>query len=128
MPSLPVTAKRELCAHMHACRYLEQARFEQMSGQMPCLQGSDSDAKQCDCIYRALPAGNGKQHLDIQMPSLLGFWTEAFCASVYPDALLASFGKHRIIGQSSAAARLTTAQPGRAFRIILPGLLFRKTA
>lgn len=75
----------------------------------------------------ALLAGNGKQHLDIQMPSLLGFWTEAFCASVYPDALLASFGKHRIIGQSSAAARLTTAQPGRAFRIILPGLLFCKT-
>ena len=73
-------------------------------------------------------AGNGKQHLDIQMPSLLGFWTEAFCASVYPDALLASFGKHRIIGQSSAAARLTTVQPGQAFRMILPGLLFCKTA
>ena len=41
----------------------------------------------------ALLAGNGKQHLDIQMPSLLGFWTEAFCASLYPDALLARIVK-----------------------------------
>ena len=41
----------------------------------------------------ALLAGNGKQHLDIQMPSLLGFWTEAFCASVYPYALLAGIVK-----------------------------------
>ena len=95
MPSLPVTAKRELYDKCIACRYLAQARFEQMSGQMPCL---------------------------------LGFWTEAFCASVYPDALLASFGKHRIIGQSAASARLTTVQPGRTFRMILPGLLFCKTA
>jgi hypothetical protein len=52
MPSLPVTAKRELYDKCIACRYLAQARFEQMSGQMPCLQGSDSDAKQRDCIYR----------------------------------------------------------------------------
>ena len=76
----------------------------------------------------ALLAGNGKQHLDIQMPSLLGFRTEAFCAAGYPDALLASIGRHRIIGQSAAFARLTTVQPGRAFRMILPGLLFCKTA
>lgn len=73
-------------------------------------------------------AGNGKQHVDIQMPSLLGFWTAAIIVAGYPDALLAGIGKHRIIGQSAASARLTTAQPGRAFRMILPGLLFCKTA
>jgi hypothetical protein len=37
MPSLPVTAKRELYDKCIACRYLAQALFEQMSGQMPCL-------------------------------------------------------------------------------------------
>ena len=41
----------------------------------------------------ALLTGNGKQHLDIQMPSLPGVRTEAFCASVYPDALLAGIVK-----------------------------------
>lgn len=41
------------CAHKCiACRYLEQLRSERMSGQMPCLQGSDPDAKSRGCIYR----------------------------------------------------------------------------
>ena len=76
----------------------------------------------------ALLAGNGKQHLDIQIPSLLGFWTAAIFVAGYPDALLAGIGRHRIIGQPAVTARLTAVQPGRTFRMILPGLLFCRTA
>ena len=76
----------------------------------------------------ALLAGNGKQHLDIQMPCLLGFWTAAIFAAGYPDALLAGIGKRMIIDQSAAIVRLTTVQQGRTFRMILPGLLFCSTA
>ena len=58
----------------------------------------------------ALLAGNGKQRLDIRMHCLPGM------ASLIQPC------------KTDSSARLTTAQPGRTFRMILPGLLFCRTA